>query len=148
VRGEHSVSIGRPAAVVFAAIVDGTRNPQWRPAVVETWLRSGDGGVGSVWRQVMRGPAERLADADYRVTRYEPNSSYGIEVIAGPVRGTAVYSLAPGDGADTTLTLEVVLKPRGLMRVVSGFVLRQLVDEMDSLDRLRAILTGSPPPTT
>jgi Polyketide cyclase / dehydrase and lipid transport len=146
VRGEYSVSINRPAVVVFDHIADGTKNPGWRASVVEVALHSGTGGEGTVWRQVVRGAAGKAADADYRVTRYEPPSAYGVEVIAGPVRGTALYALAPGDDGETSLTLTMVLKPRGAMRVLTGFVLRQLVDELDSLDRLRDLLNprGSP----
>ncbi len=62
--------------------------------MVEVALHSGDGGEGSVWRQVVRGPAGKAADADYRVTRCEPPAAYGVEIIAGPMRGTALYTLA------------------------------------------------------
>ncbi len=139
--GEHAVTIRRPAAVVFEHIADGARNPQWRPTVVEVALHSGDGRGGTVWRQVVRGPAGKSADADYQVTRYEPPTLYAVEVIAGPMRGAATYTLTPDfDGDATTVSLDVVLKPRGAMRVLSGFVLRQLVDELNSLDMLRDLL--------
>jgi hypothetical protein len=141
-RGEHSVSINRPAAVIFDVIADGTRNPAWRESVVEVSLHSGSGGVGSVWRQVIRGPAGKAADADYRVTAHEPPGTYGFEVIAGPVRGTGLYTLTPGEDGETAVSFELTLKPRGAMRVLTGFVLRQLVDGLDDLDRLRDLLTG------
>jgi uncharacterized protein YndB with AHSA1/START domain len=137
VRGEHSVSIDRPAAVVFDYIADGTHNPSWRPSVLEVSVRSGDGREGTIWRQVVRGPAGKSADADYRVTRHEPPNVYGFEVIDGPVRGSGVYTLTDGDDGETVVTFELILKPRGAMRVLTGFVLRQLVEELDSLDRLR-----------
>jgi uncharacterized protein YndB with AHSA1/START domain len=140
VRGEYSVSINRPAAVVFDHIADGTKNATWRGTVVEVSLHSGSGGEGTVWRQVVRGPAGKTADADYRVTRYEPPAAYGFELIDGPVRGTALYTFTPGDDGETSVTLTMVLKPRGAMRVLTGFVTRQLVDELDSLDRLRDLL--------
>ncbi len=142
-RGENSVSINQPATVVFDHIADGTRNPGWRTSVVEVSLLSGSGGEGSVWRQVVRGAAGKSTDADYRVTRYQPPSAYGVEIIAGPVRGTAMYTLVAGDDGETTVTLTMVLKPRGAMRVLTGFVLRQLVDEMDSLGRLRELLNSA-----
>lgn len=139
-RGEHSVSIDRPAAQVFDVIADGHRNAAWRQAVIETSLHSGSGGLGTVWRQLVRGPAGKEADADYRVTMFEPSSAYGFEVIAGPVRGTGLYTLTPGDDDDTVVRLELTLTPRGAMRVLSGFVLRELVDQLDDLERLRALL--------
>ncbi|MDQ6857209.1 MAG: SRPBCC family protein [Candidatus Dormibacteraeota bacterium] len=141
-RGEHAVSVNRPAEVVFEYIADGTNNPTWRTSVVEVSLHSGTRGEGTVWRQVVRGPAGKEADADYRVTRCEPPSAYGVEIIAGPVRGTALYTLAPGDDGETLVTLTVVLKPRGAMRILTGFMLRQLVEDLDSLDRLRDLLNS------
>ncbi len=139
-RGEHSVSIDRPADVIFDYIADGTNNPRWRPSVLEVSVRSGDGRDGTVWRQVVRGPAGKAADADYRVTRYEPPSVYGFEVIDGPMRGTGLYTLTDGDDGETQVSFELTLKPRGAMRVLTGFVLRQLVEELDDLDRLRELL--------
>lgn len=135
--GEHRVSIDQPAAVVFDYIADGTHNPTWRPSVLEVSVRTGDGREGTVWRQVVRGPAGRSADADYRVTRHDRPDAYGFEVIDGPVRGTGLYTLTDGDDGETTVTFELTLKPRGAMRVLTGFVLRQMVEELDNLDLLR-----------
>lgn len=139
-RGEHSVSIARPASVIFDVIADGTRNPTWRPSVIDVSLQSGSGAAGTVWRQVVRGPAGKMADADYRVTTHEPPAAYGFEVIAGPVRGTGLYTLAAGDDGETLVRLVITLTPRGAMRVLTGFVLRQVVDEIENLDRLRDLL--------
>jgi uncharacterized protein YndB with AHSA1/START domain len=140
VRGEYAVRINRSAAAVFDVLADGTRNPSWRKTVVEISLHSGDGGEGSVWRQVVRGPAGKAVDADYRVTRFEPAAAYGFDIIAGPMRGIALYTLTSHDDGETSVSLELILKPRGAMRILTGFVLRRLVDELDSLDRLRALL--------
>lgn len=138
--GEYSVSIDRAATVVFDHIADGTRNATWRPSVIRVSLHSGDGGEGTVWRQLVHGPAGKTADGDYRVTRFERPSLYEIEVVAGPVRGRTVYTLVGDDRGPTAVTADVTLTPRGAMRVLTGFVLRQLVEELDSLDRLRQLL--------
>jgi Polyketide cyclase / dehydrase and lipid transport len=135
--GEHSVSINKPASAIFDVIADGTRNATWQQTVVEVSLHSGTGGLGTVWRQVVHGPAGKAADADYRVTTHEPPGAYGFEVIAGPVRGTGLYTLSAGDDGETMVRFEITLKPRGAMRLLTGFVLRQVVDELENLDRLR-----------
>lgn len=142
-RGKHHVSVDRPAQLIFDLIADGTRNQEWRASVVEVWLLSGEGGEGTVWRQVVRGPAGKLADADYRVTTHEPPNAYGFEVVAGPVRGKGLYTLAPGADGETVVSLEITLKPRSAMRLLTGFVLRQVVDELDNLERLRGLLGGT-----
>ena len=41
------------------------------------------------------------------------------------------------------MTLAVTLTPRGALRLLTGFVLRQVVDELDSLERLRQVLSLS-----
>lgn len=139
-RGEHRVTIPHPADAVFALIADGSRNARWRPWVIEVRLRSGDGGEGSEWRQLVHGPGGRPADADYVVTSFRRPHLYGYEVRSGPVRANALYTLTEPAPGETTVSLALTLSPRGALRVLTGFVLRQMVDELDSLERLREVL--------
>jgi uncharacterized protein YndB with AHSA1/START domain len=141
VRGEHSVTIHRPADAVFAVIADGSRNASWRPAVIEVHLRSGDGGMGSEWRQLVHGPGGKLADADYVVTTFRYPHLYGYQVTSGPVRATGEYTLTESTAGETRVSFVLTLSPRGALRVLTGFVLRQMVDELDSLDRLRELVS-------
>ena len=141
--GEHTVTVNRPPEVVFSHIADGSLNATWRPSVIEVALRSGDGGEGSVWHQLVHGPAGNLADADYVVTSCQRPRLYAYEVTAGPVRGTSVYTLTTSRPGETTVTLAVTLTPRGALCLLTGFVLRQVVDELDSLERLRQVLSLS-----
>jgi hypothetical protein len=140
VHGEHTVVVHRPAEVVFDHIADGSRNGGWRPWVIEVGRRSGDGGEGSVWRQLVHGPAGKVAEADYVVTAWRRPEFYAYTVTAGPVRGIAEYTLSEAAPARTTVTLAVTLLPRGALRLLTGFVLRQMVEELDSLERLCAVL--------
>jgi uncharacterized protein YndB with AHSA1/START domain len=141
VRGEHSVTIHRPAEVVFALIADGSRNASWRPGVIEVHLRSGDGGAGSEWRQLVHGPGGKPADADYVVTTFRRPHRYAYQVTSGPVRAAAEYTLTESNPGETIVSLGLTLSPRGALRILTGFVLRQMVDELDSLDRLSDLLT-------
>lgn len=141
-RGEHSVTIPRPADVVFGVIADGSRNVGWRPGVIEVHLHSGDGGMGSEWRQLVHGPGGKPADADYLVTAFRRPHVYGYQGTSGPVRAAAEYTLTEAAPGETVVSLGLTLSPRGALRVLTGFVLRQMVDELDSLDRLRDLLSG------
>ena len=132
--GEHTVVVHRPAEVVFDHIADGSRNSGWRPWVIEVGRSSGDGGEGSVWRQLVHGPAGKVADADYVVTAWRRPEFYAYTVTAGPVRGTAEYTLAESAPARTTVTLAVTLSPRGAPRLLTGFALRQSVGQLDRLE--------------
>ncbi|HEY8755134.1 MAG TPA: SRPBCC family protein [Candidatus Dormibacteraeota bacterium] len=140
-RGEHAVTIRRPADVVFALIADGSRNASWRPWVMEVRLHSGNGGEGSEWRQLVRGPGGKPADSDYVVTSCRPPHLYAYQVTSGPVRATAVYTLTEPDPGETTVSLVLTLSPRGALRLLTGFVLRQMVDELDSLERIGEVLS-------
>ncbi|GAC1575906.1 MAG: hypothetical protein NVS3B18_09670 [Candidatus Dormibacteria bacterium] len=141
--GEHSVTISRPATEVFDHIADGRRNATWRGSVVDVELRSGEGGAGSVWHQEVHGPGRFRADADYRVTRCERPHLYAFEIIAGPSRGTGVYTLTEETAGVTTVGLVIDLRPHGVMRVLNGFVPRQMAIELDNLDRLRTVLAAT-----
>ena len=82
--GEHTVTVNRSPEVVFSHIADGSLNATWRPSVIEVALWSGDGGEGSVWHQVVRGPGGKLADADYVVTSCQrPHTCVRYRVTAG-----------------------------------------------------------------
>ena len=82
--GDHTVTIRRPAAVVFEHLADGIAQQHVAPARGRGGAAQRRRGEGTVWRQVVRGPAGKAVDADYRVTRHEPPSAYGFEIIAGP----------------------------------------------------------------
>ena len=114
----------------------------WRVAVVEVALRSGSGGAGSVWHQVVRGVGNHLVEADYRVTACERPRRYAFELIAGPTAGTGEYTLAEKAPLTTTVTLTIGLRPRGFLLGFTGLVSRQMAAELDSLDRLRDLLEG------
>ena len=138
--GEHRVTIASPIAVVFEHVVDGTRNASWRGVAVEGTLRSGDGGVGSVWHQLVRGFGGRLTDVEYRVTAYEPPHRFGYELIAGPARGEGAYTLEAVSEAVTTVSVAVRMRARGLFGGWTGMIPRQVSSELDALDRLRTLL--------
>ena len=62
---QHSVTIKRPVADVFAFVADGENARQWRPSVLDMAHLSGEG-VGAVYA---RGPKARAAGASRRTTR-------------------------------------------------------------------------------
>ena len=82
---QQTVTVDRPIAEVFAFLADGLNDPSWRPAVVSISHTSGSG-VGAVYAQSMKGPAGRTIKGDYRVTGFDPPTTYTFEVIAGPAR--------------------------------------------------------------
>jgi uncharacterized protein YndB with AHSA1/START domain len=142
--GEHAVTIARPIAAVFEHVVDGTRNASWRGAAVEGTLRSGDGRAGSVWHQLARGFGGRLVEVEYRVTTYEPPHRFAYELIAGPARGEANYTLVAVSDDATTVSVTIRMRARGLFGGWTGMIPRQVSSELDALDRLRTVLEQGP----
>ncbi|MEO8899540.1 MAG: SRPBCC family protein [Candidatus Dormibacter sp.] len=142
--GKYSVTIRRPPDHVFDHIVDGTRNDTWRGPVVDLTLIAGDGTAGSVWHQLVRGFGSRVAEADYRVTAFERPTRYAFELVAGPTRGAAQYTLSEPAPDVTMITLELSLRSRGMVPGLTGLVRRQMATELDALDRLKRLLEGAP----
>jgi uncharacterized protein YndB with AHSA1/START domain len=140
--GEHAVTIARPIRAVFEHVVDGARNASWRGPDLTVTLLSGDGGVGSVWQQQVRGFGGRPVEVEYRVTALEPPRRFAYELTAGPARGEAEYLLDARSAELTTVSLRVRMRPRGLFASWTGVVPRQVSSELDSLDRLRNFLEG------
>jgi uncharacterized protein YndB with AHSA1/START domain len=137
---QHTVSIDRPIAEVFAFLADGSHNPEWRDGVLEIERTSPVDGLGASYRQVVSGPAGRRIDADYRVTAYEPPSRLDFEVTAGPVRPIGVFELSPEGSDRTTVRFDLTAEPRGLMRAMGPMIGRQVKAEVAQLDRLKTVL--------
>jgi hypothetical protein len=138
--GKYSVTIRRPADQVFDHVVDGTRNHTWRGPVVEVTLIAGNGTVGSVWHQLVRGFGSRVLEEDYRVTAFERPARYAFDLVAGPTRGGGEYTLSEAEPGVTTITLELSLRSRGMVPGLTGLARRQMATELDALDRLKRLL--------
>src|SRR5262245_36532391 len=105
----RTIIIQRAPADVFAFLADGTTAPTWRSGVLDVALRSGQG-VGAIYTQGVKGPGGRRIDADYEVTDFQPGKRIGFKAIAGPVRPTGSFELAPaGDGTAVAFSLDAEL---------------------------------------
>jgi uncharacterized membrane protein len=136
---ERTISIRRPADQVFRFLADGRTATQWRSGVIDVSKVSGDG-VGSVYRQVVRGPGGRAVDADYEITALEQDRRIAFKTIAGPVRPQGEFALEPmGDATILTFTLEARLS--GLKRLLLGGLVQSTMNaEMRALDQLQEVL--------
>ncbi len=137
---EHTVVVNHPAEAVFDFIADGANNPRWRPAVVDIERASADAGAGATWRQGIRGPGGRRISGDYRITTWVRPTTLAFEVVSGPARPTGTYTFTPQGPSETRVTFSLDLQPRGLMRLMSGMLTRQVENEVRSLDNLEAAL--------
>jgi uncharacterized membrane protein len=137
----NTITIERPAADVFAFVADGLNGPKWRPGILDIGLASGTG-LGTVYRQGVKGPGGRRIAADYEITAYEPPRRLGFKAIAGPVHPTGEYRFEDADGR-TRVTFSLELTLGGWKRLVmDGQVQKTMDAEVASLDRLKAVLEG------
>jgi uncharacterized protein YndB with AHSA1/START domain len=143
VHAEHTVTVGRPIAEVFAFLADGANNPRWRPEVSDVRLTSGPGtaaAAGACYAQTMTGPGGRTLPGDYRLTVCEAPHRLEFEVVAGPGRPTGSFALrepAPGE-TEVTFVLDLAL-PAALLPL-TGTVRKLAQAEVGNLDNLQAAL--------
>jgi uncharacterized membrane protein len=142
---ENSVTIQRPASVVFAFLLDGKKNPLWRPDVLSITKEPGSpDGLGAIYRQRLKGPGGRPIAGDYEITECQPASALAFRVIAGPARPTGTYRLSEQDGA-TTLHFTLDYPPAGFMGwLMDGMIASTMRGEVARLADLKAYLESQP----
>lgn len=139
-RAENETTINRSSEDVYAFLADGLNNPKWRSGVQEIALKSGTPkSVGAVYSQTLSGPGGRPIAGDYEITRAEPSTNLGFQVVGGPARPRGEYQLTPAPSG-TTVRFVLDLQPRGLMRIMAPLITRTMRSEVSQLARLKAVL--------
>jgi uncharacterized membrane protein len=131
---EHSVTVRRPIEEVFAFLADAENDPRWRSGVLDI-ARVGGDGVGTRYRQGVKGPMGRRVAADFEVTEYEPPRAIGFRTTAGPVRPEGRYLLEPADGG-TRVRFWLSFEPRGAARLMTPMVARTMRNEVQAIEGL------------
>lgn len=141
---ESSTIIDRPLKDVFAFVLDGTKGPLWRPAIMDIEQAPGKPlGVGTVFKQGLKGPGGRRIDGDYEIIECRPDELIVFQVIAGPARPTGTYRFeAVGNGTRVTFVLQY--EPKGLGRLMDPMIARTMRGEVATLDNLKAYLESHP----
>jgi uncharacterized membrane protein len=135
----HSVTVNRNASDVFVFVANGENAPRWRSGVLDVKRESGEG-VGTVYRQGVRGPGGRRVAADYEITSYQPDTLLAFKTIAGPVRPTGEFRLEEVGGA-TTLRMSLRADLAGGKRLLmSGMVQKTMNAEVAAIDNLKRIM--------
>jgi uncharacterized protein YndB with AHSA1/START domain len=137
-QAERKVTIQKPVATVFGFVANHDNDTQWRPGVVEMRKSSGEG-VGERWYQRVKGPGGRQVPADIEVTQLEPNRLLAFRTVEGPVRPEGRYELADENGG-TRVTFSLSAELKGLKKLMSPMVQKQMNAEVGNLDNLKRIL--------
>ncbi|MDQ2933365.1 MAG: SRPBCC family protein [Chloroflexota bacterium] len=142
---QHSVTIRRPVGDVFAFVADGESAAKWRSEHLLDIKRVSGTGVGTVYRQGVKGPGGRRIGADYELTAYEPNRRLAFKTIAGPVRPNGEFRFEEtSDGTKVTLSLEADLT--GIKKLLLGAaVQRSMEAEVRATENLERAMETNPP---
>ena len=138
---EQSITINQPVNTVFDFILDGKNSPQWRPAVIDVQEVPGKPlGVGTVFKQGLKGPGGRRIEGDYEIVECKPNERIRFQVVAGPARPTGMYQFeAMGNATRVTFTLHYEVK--GLAKfIMEPMINRTMQGEVATLSNLKAYL--------
>ena len=142
---EHTVTVNRPARVVFDYLADGMNNRAWRNGVLVIERTNSAGGLGATYRQVTStGPGGRPLDEDYRVTVFDPPRRLEFLVTAGPVRPAGVFELIENPDQSTQVRFVLALKAARLWKLLAPMITPRMQREVDALDNLKAILERAP----
>ena len=137
---DNSVTINKPVSDVFAFILDGEKNPLWRPAVADIQRVSGTpDGTGARFKQGLKGPGGRRMDGDYEIVEFQRDKLIKFQVIAGPARPTGSFRFEPV-GDTTRVTFSLDYQPRGLAWLMSPMIARTMQGEVATLANLKAYL--------
>lgn len=137
---EESITINRPVEAVFDFVLDGTKNPLWRPAVIDIQQVPGKpSGLGAVYKQGLKGPGGRRIEGDYEIVECQPNELIKFQVIAGPARPTGMFKFETV-GNSTRVTFTLHFEPKGLARLMGPMITRTMRSEVATLANLKAYL--------
>lgn len=116
-RLRRTVETNAAPAAVFAYLSDFTTSNEWDPGTVETELVSGDGGVGTTYRNTSKflGRETRLT---YEVVRHEPDTVFALRGENSSVIAHDTMEIEPsGFASKVTYTADFEFK--GLGRLVA-----------------------------
>ena len=141
---EYEVTINRPIAQVFEFVQNGENNPLWRKSHLDVEkVTGGPPGVGTNFKQGLKGPLGRRIDGDDEITQSHPSELVVFKVKSGPVRPTTgIYEFKDLAGSTAVkFTLDYQLK--GLLRLFAPLINRQMRQEVDDLEDLKRHLETS-----
>ena len=141
---KNSVIIRRPISEVFAFVADGENASKWRSEHLLDISHVSGTGVGTVYRQGVKGPGGRRIGADYELTAYEPSRRLGFKTTVGPVRPNGEFSFEEtDDGTMVSLSLDAELT--GIKKLLlGGAVQKSMEAEVKALENIEAAMAEPP----
>jgi uncharacterized membrane protein len=127
---QHSVVINRPVEEVFAALVDFEADPEWQPAVLQSWhTPPGPVRIGTRTYQVRKVFGRRMEYTSI-VTNLEPNRMIVCMSLSGVSPAVCTtYMLEPINGG-TKLIVAIDLEIRGMSKGIAPLLKYRLIKDV------------------
>lgn len=119
----YRLSIRKSIEEVFAFVTDPTKNPEWQSGVVRVEVIGGALRVGARVIEVRRIFGREMA-ASWEVTSYDPPRARGFK-IERPIPSQGLMTFER-DGEATTVTFDMQMHGRGILRLVEPVLARVL----------------------
>lgn len=142
---ERSIIIGRPRQEVFDFVSDPANASKWRSTIKSSkWITPAPIGVGAKSQQTSQGLLASMANIT-EVTVWEPPDRIAQRIVEGGMGGSFQHTFEflsqPGG---TTFTVKIEMEPGGILRLLSGMVVRQTGKMVEAeLKTLKDLLEGN-----
>ena len=143
---ERTITVPTPLARVWNYLVDFTNTEEWDPPTETTTRVTGDGEIGTVYRNVSSLMGHDV-ETEYRVADVQPQRLFRLEGenSAMTLRDTITFE---GDETGTTVTYHAEFHPKGATKLLEPLLplgLKRLGDKTsDQLETCLRDLAGAP----
>jgi carbon monoxide dehydrogenase subunit G len=127
---QRTVETNASPEAVFAYLSDFTNTNEWDPGTVQTVLVSGDGGVGTTYRNTSKFMG-RETELTYEVVKHQPNSLFALRGENSSVIANDSMEIAP-NGFASRVTYTADFQFKGIGRFLAPLLapgLKKLGDE-------------------
>lgn len=137
----RSTLINRPIEEVFAFVNAPEKIPEWQSSAVSAELiPEGTPRVGSTLL-IVRKFMGRNVDNHHEITIYEPPHRACNSQSIGPMKAEGCLLFEESEVGDTRVTITFEADPRGFIKLVAGFIGRQLSNQLENdLKTLKRLL--------
>ncbi len=129
---QRTVETNASPAAVFAFLSDFTTTNQWDPGTVQTVLVSGDGGVGTSYRNTSKFMG-RETELTYVVVEHQPDSRFALRGENSSVVANDTMEMQP-HGAGTKVTYTADFEFKGIGKFIAPLLapaLKKLGDDAE-----------------
>ena len=130
---ERTVTVGTPVEKVWEYLSDFTTTEDWDPPTVRTTRTSGDGGVGTTYKNVSK-VLGKEREVDYVVTAYDVNQRFQLAGKASGLELVDTITFEP-TRTGTSVTYHSTFRPQGVAKLAAPLLpagLKILADQVEA----------------